>query len=63
MRWIFRTLMVGSGLLLLILLAGALWFIAIPVGLLVLVYLGFKARKVGRNVVKEVNRFLDEPLQ
>ena len=61
--WTGRLILVGSGLLLLTLVAGLMWFITIPLGLVALVVFGVKARKVGQSVVKEVNAFLDEPVE
>lgn len=62
MRWIFRLSLVGSGLLLLTLLAGLFWFIAIPVGLLALVFCWPKVVQRARSVRQAVNDFLDEPV-
>jgi hypothetical protein len=60
MPWIIRAILIGGGLLLLTLLAGLFWFIAIPVGLVALVYYGSQSRGPVARAKAAVCRYVDE---
>jgi hypothetical protein len=60
--WIGRLILVGSGLMLLTLLAGLFWFITIPLGLVALLIAGAKVHRASWSMLRKVNAFLDEPV-